>query len=226
MCCNDKNFCLAIWFRVFDYQESKEEKERRKRNKSQSNQPKCNSDVTHNLPVVTSFYFPWRFAVFLFFWQIFFHLSSLFFCCHEISYRLDFSFRCEATFVSPRIIFFIFVSVSCIRSGRWIHQIHSGGQTSYKIRQKCVDRRKPRAAMFVVNFSPFKSRASFARFSRAWRMRVTNSPARKLVPATFTLAFSLIRNPTKCSYITGWCSSKMLRIIFRLIVSVKTFNEL
>ena len=149
-----------------------------------------------------------------------------FFCCHEISYRLDLSFRCKATFVSPRIVLFIFVSVSCIRSGRWIHQIHSGGQTSYKIRQKCVDRRKPRAAMFVVNFSPFKSRASFARFSRAWRMRVTNSPARKLVPATFTLAFSLIRNPTKCSYITGWCSSKMLRIIFLLIVSVKTFNEL
>ena len=122
--------------------------------------------------------------------------------------------------MSPRIAFFIFVSVSCIRSGRWIHQIHSGGQTSYKIRQKCVDRRKPRAAMFVVNFSPFKSRASFARFSRAWRMRVTNSPVRKLVPATFTLAFSLIRNATKCSYITGWCSSKMLQTIFLLIVSI------
>ena len=130
---------------------------------------------------------------------------SLSFCYHEISYRLDFSFRCEAAFMSPRIAFFIFVSVSCIRSGRWIHQIHSGGQTSYKIRKKCVDRRKPRAAMFVVNFSPFKSCASFARFSRAWRMRVTNSPVRKLVPATFTLAFSLIRNATKCSYITGWC---------------------
>ena len=138
------NFCLAIWFRIFDYPESKEEKERRKRNKSQSDQPKCSSDVTHITYLLwPRFYFPWRFAVFLFFWQIFFHLSSLFFCCHEISYRLDFSFRCEATFVSPRIIFFIFVSVSYIRSGRWIHQIHSGGQTSYKIRQNM---RRPKKA--------------------------------------------------------------------------------
>ena len=170
MCCNDKIFAC-----LFDYEESKEEKEGRRRNKTQSNQPKRNSDVTHITYLVwPCFYFPWRFAVFFFFGQIFFQLSSLFFCCREISYRLDFSFRCEATLMSPRIaFFFFFVSVSCMHSGCWIHQIHAGGQTCYKTRQKFRRPKKSLAPPYLfwifrlLNLA-LPSRVSLARDAWEW----------------------------------------------------------
>ena len=183
-------------------------------------QQRCNS----NLPVVTSFLFSLEVPSLSLLLADFLSLEfSLFFAVTR--FRIDWIFRFDAKQPLCRresSSLFSFLSPGYAVAVEYIKYILVGKLLT----KRCVDRKKPRAAIFVLNFSPFKSRASFARFSRAWRMRVTNSPARKLVPATFTLAFSSIRNPTKCSYITGWCSSKMLRIIFRLIVSVKTFNEL
>ena len=144
-------------------------------------QRRCN---THDLPVVTSFLFSLQVRSLFLLQADFLSLEFSLFLLSRDFVRLYFSFRCEATFMSPRIVFFIFVSVSCIHSGRWIHQIHADGQTSYKMRQKFRRLKKASRRIFVSNFSPFKSRTSFARFSRAWRMRMTNSPARKLVPAT------------------------------------------
>ena len=96
-------------------------------------QQRCN---THNLPVVTSFLVSLEVRSLSLLLADFLSLEFSLFLLSRDFVRLYFSFRCEATFMSPRIVFFIFVSVSCIRSGHWIHQIHAGGQTSYKIRQK------------------------------------------------------------------------------------------
>ena len=133
----------------------------------------------HDLPVVTSFLFSLQVRSLFLLQADFLSLEFSLFLLLRDFVPLYFSFRCEATFMS-RIVFFIFVSVSCIHSGRWIHQIHAGGQTSYKISQKF--RRPKKASRRHICFKFFAFQIS--RFLRAWRMRMTNSPARKLVPAT------------------------------------------
>ena len=123
-----------------------------------------------NLPIFTSFLFSLEVRSLFLLQADFLSLEFSLFCCREISYRLNFSFRCEATFTSPRIVFLIFVSVSCIHSGRWIHQIHAGGQTSYKIRQKFRRPKKSLAPPYLF----WSFRLLISRFLRAFLSRVTH----------------------------------------------------
>ena len=78
------------------------------------------------------------------------------------------------------------------RSGHWIHQIHSGRQTPYKIREKLQTLTKALHHHTYFEFLSFQSHISFVRFSSAWCRKVTSSSRKKT--GTSHLKFALLQN--------------------------------